>query len=296
MNARALLVAAILPILIQGADLKIDHVTVAGMNLDKMEKQLASVGLHTESGGPHTNHATQMAISSFPDGSYIELIAPQQNYDAAALGAHQWGKFIQGDAGPCAWAVRPKFFDAEVARIRAAGVPVKLVGGGRTRPDGTALKWQTADVAGAGVGVFLPFLIRDETPRQNRAFPGGKPANRDQSGILRVVIAVSKLSDALERFGLAYSDAARPLRQVDRKFGAELAWIADSPVVFAAPLGSDSWVAERIAKFGEGPIAFVLSGKNKSKESVWGTSQWFGRDLTWFDPRKLGDWWLGVQE
>jgi hypothetical protein len=289
MNLRALFL--LIPVLAVGADLKIDHVTVAGKSLAVMEQQLATAGVHFESGGPHTNHATEMAIASFPDGSYIELIAPQANYDPAALAAHHWSKFIEGDAGPCAWAVRPASFDAEVARIRGEGFPVKVVEGGRTRPDGVPLKWKTGDLEGS----MFPFLITDETPRQNRAFPTGKPSNRDEAGILRVVIAVSKLSDALDRFRLVYPDAPRALRQVDQKFGAALAWIADSPVIFAAPLGADSWVAERIEKFGEGPIAFILSGKNQEK-NAWATARWFGRDLTWFDPSKLGGWWLGVQE
>ena len=293
MDFRALLL--IIPMVAAGADLKIDHVTVAGKSLAVMEQQLAAAGLRFESGGAHTNHATEMAIASFPDGSYIELIAPQTNFDPAALAAHQWSKFMEGNDAPCAWAVRPKYFEAEVARIRAAGVPVKVMDGGRKRPDGTELKWQTADLGNAGVGAFFPFLIRDETPRPDRAFPSGKPSNRDEAGVLRVVIAVSKLADAIDRLHLAYPDVARPLRQVDRKFGAELAWIADSPIIFAAPLGSDSWVAQRIAAFGEGPIAFVLSGKNKVKNG-WETSHWFGWDLTWFDPKKLGGWWLGVQE
>jgi len=112
------------------ADLKIDHVTVAGKSLAVMEQQLSTAGLHFESGGPHTNHATETAIASFPDGSYIELIAPQANYDPAALAAHHWSKFMEGNAGPCAWAVRPTFFDGEVARIRAAGLPVKVVEAG----------------------------------------------------------------------------------------------------------------------------------------------------------------------
>jgi hypothetical protein len=290
MTLRALVL--LVPLLLTAADLKIDHVTIAGKSLSAMEQQLAAAGLHFESGGAHSNHATEMAIASFPDGSYIELIAPQANYEPAALAAHYWGKFIEGNAGPCAWAVRPKDFDAEVARIRGAGVPVKVVNGGRKRPDGTEVKWVTGHVGNGGMGTFFPFLIRDETPRQDRAFLSGKPSNRDEGGILRVVIAVAKLSDALDRFRLVYPDAARPLKQVDRKFGAELAWIADSPVVFAAPLGADSRVGERIAQFGEGPIGFVLAGKGKNKGAVVEKAQWFGRDVTWLD----SNWWIGVEE
>src|SRR5579875_1050418 len=92
------------------ADLRIDHVTVAGPDLSPMAAQLEAVGIHVEPGGPHGNQATEMSIASFPDGSYIELIARQTNFDPAMLAQHPWKPFIEGNAGPCAWAVRPRDF------------------------------------------------------------------------------------------------------------------------------------------------------------------------------------------
>ena len=289
--AALLLVSALIA---AGADLRIDHVTVAGQDLQAMQAALRKIGINVEYGGAHTNHATEMAIASFPDGSYIELIARQKNFDPAMLASHPWAKFIDGDAGPCAWAVRPKDFAAEVARLRAAGLPIEATPGGRTRPDGTALQWETAALQNEPNGGFLPFLIRDITPREKRAQPSGKPANRDETGLLRVIIAVNKIPDAFDRFRAAYPDAGKPLKQVDVHFGAELAWIPDSPVIFAAPLGSSSWVAERIEKFGEGPCAFVLSSKKSVKADWKVESRWFGRDLKWFDAAQLG-WRLGVE-
>ncbi len=86
----------------------IDHVTVAGKDLKAMTEALRKVtGITAEYGGPHSNHATEMALASFPDGSYLELIAIQPNADPAALAAHYWHKFLEADGGPCAWAIRP---------------------------------------------------------------------------------------------------------------------------------------------------------------------------------------------
>src|SRR5271169_4120983 len=92
--------------LLGAAELTIDHVTVAGTDLKQMQARLAAFGIPSEYGGPHSNHATQMAQISFPDGSYLELIALQANPDAKAVEAHYWSKQIRGDAGPTAWAVR----------------------------------------------------------------------------------------------------------------------------------------------------------------------------------------------
>ena len=58
--------------------MKIDHVTVAGSRIDDMRHAFSSAtGIPTEYGGPHANHLTEMALASFPDGSYIELMGIQ---------------------------------------------------------------------------------------------------------------------------------------------------------------------------------------------------------------------------
>jgi hypothetical protein len=105
---RCFFLLAIAPALLAAAELRIDHVTVAGSNLKKMQADLASVGLASVYGGPHSNHATEMAMVSFPDGSYLELMAPLANADPQALDTQPWATFLKGSAGPCAWAVREK--------------------------------------------------------------------------------------------------------------------------------------------------------------------------------------------
>ena len=276
------------------AQFNIDHVTVAGRDLKTMEAALAAVGIPGEYGGPHANHATEMALTSFPDGSYLELIALQPNADPQAVAAHDWGKQMENQAGPCAWAVRVKDFDAEVKRLREAGVTVGApVRGGRARPDGTRLEWETAQVGEEPSGTFFPFLIRDLTPRQNRAFPKGKPTTRDFNGVGTVVIAVRDLEGAIRRYHQAWS-VPPPIKQVDAAFGAQLALLGGVPVILAAPLNGQSWLVDRLAKFGEGPCAFVLSARRTGPYKPAARTRWFGMDLSWLDPEKLG-WRLGFE-
>ncbi len=259
-----------------------------------MQARLAAVGIASEYGGPHSNHATEMALTSFPDGSYLELIAIQPNADSKAVAAHAWSKLMQGDAGPCAWAVRVKDVAAEVERLKAAGVPVgQPMRSGRARPDGVRLDWETAQVGQEPNGTFFPFLIRDFTPRKQRAWPAGKPSTKDFSGITRVVIAVRDLDEAVKRYQQAYG-LTRPIKQVDRAFGAHLAVVGAGPVVLAAPLTADSWIAARIEQFGEGPCAFVLGVRKAGRYKAAMTTRWFGADISWFDPEKLG-WRLGFE-
>jgi catechol 2,3-dioxygenase-like lactoylglutathione lyase family enzyme len=279
---------------LSAANLTVDHVSVAGTDLQQMQARLAALGIPTEYGGPHSNGATQMAIASFPDGSYLELIAPQQNPDQKALTAHYWSKQMLGDAGPTAWAARASDLAAEAGRLRSAGIAVTSPSrSGRKRPDGTVLDWETVQVGAEPNGTFFPFLIHDFTPRDARAFPRGQPSTKDFSGVKLVVIAVRDLKASIARYRQAFGLPA-PAEQTDSSFGARLASFAGTPVVLAAPVVPRSWLAERIERFGEGPCAFVLGSAEGHPRAV-SKSRWFGADVSWFDPEKLG-WRLGVEK
>jgi hypothetical protein len=295
---RCVLPWGLLPALLCAADSRIDHVTIAGSDLKQMQAELASVGIPSVYGGAHSNHATEMALVSFPDGSYLELMGIQPHAEAAAVAGHVWAKFLQENAGPCAWAMRDKNLAAEVSRLKAAGVAVSApVASGRTRPDGVRLEWETSDVGGETRGTFFPFLIEDRTPREQRAFPSRKPVTREFRGVARVVIAVRNLDDAIARYRQAYG-LPRPIKQVDREFGGYLALLGNLPVVLAQPLNGGSPLAERIERYGEGPCAFVLAAVNperfKAQAQAKTQTRWFGAEISWFDQEKLG-WRLGFE-
>jgi len=281
MMLRFLWLAIAFPLMAQ--QFHIDHVTVAGRNVDAMRKALETAGIPSEYGGPHSNHATEMALASFPDGSYLELIAIQPKADPAALAAHYWHRFMEADAGPCAWAIRPADLSAEVERLRKAGISVTDPRrAGRERPDGVELDWETAQV-GPTNGGFFPFMIRDFTPRANRAFPSGKPTTSDFTGVVKVVIGVRDLDDAIARYRQAYGLPA-PERQDDAAFGAKLASFPGTPVVLATPISPRSWLSDRLDRFGDAPCAFVLGNKRPTT---------FDK-ISWVDSDELG-WHLGIE-
>lgn len=293
------IIALLLSASLGAAELTVDHVSVAGRDLKQMQARLAALGIPSEFGGPHSNHATQMALTGFPDGSYLELIALQDKPDEKAVAAHYWSRQIRGNAGPAAWAVRATDTEAEVKRLRAAGITVTLQRSGRERPDGTRLEWEAAPVGPGANGVFFPFLIHDFTPREARAFPKGRPATRDFSGVKRVVIAVRNLKASVARYRQAYA-LPEPLQQEDAAFGARLAWFKGTPVVLAEPSDTQSWVARRMVQFGEGPCAFVLGKREdgalrRSAYRAAVKTRWFGVPISWFDSAKLG-WHLGFED
>ena len=286
------LILAFLPAAVIAAGLQIDHVTVAGNDIQQLQAALRKVGITPVYGGPHANGTTEMALVSFPDGSYLELMAIRPGADARQIGQHVWAKFLQGNAGPCAWAVREKDIAAEVKRLQGAGIQVAAPErSGRQRTDGVRLDWETSDVGAEPRGTFFPFLIHDFTPRDQRAFPTGKPVTRDFRSIAKVVIAVHDLDEAVERYRKAYGLPA-PIKQVDKSFGAYLASVGGGPVVLAQPLTPDSWLAERLDRFGEAPCAFVLDANEPGRYRAASKTRWFGVDISWFDPGVLG-WRLG---
>lgn len=275
----------VLPFALAAADLKIDHVTVAGEHLDAMRRALTAVaGLPTEYGGPHSNHATEMALVSFPDGSYLELMGIQANPDPAAVAAHDWSKFLQGNAGPCAFAVRVTDIGAEIRQLKSSGIAVGTAeAAGRTRPDGTKLAWQTVNVGPGRRGSLFPFLIADMTPREKRAYPSGKPTTDRFGGIAKVVVGVRDLEGAIAQYRKGFQLPA-PLRQRDAKFGADLAWFEGTPIGLAQGLNDSSWLSRRVREYGDAPVAFIL-------RTAGGGDR---RSIVWADDAKLG-WRLGFE-
>jgi len=291
---RCLLPGLLLPGILMASDFHIDHVTVAGRNIRKMQAALSAIGIASVYGGPHTDGVTEMALVSFPDGSYLECIALQPGAPPNLVDHHVWAGFLRGDAGPSAWAVREPNMSAEVQRLRAAGVPVsEPQPSGRKLPDGVQLRWETSSAGTEPRGTFFPFLIHDFTPREQRAYPEGKPVTRDFRGISSVVIASRDLDAAVHRYRVAYG-LPEPTVQADPAFGARIAIMKGSPVILAQPLSGDSWLGKRLQQFGEIPCAFVLAVEGSPHWQAASASTWSGRRISWFDAEKLG-WWLGFE-
>ncbi|HEY3937318.1 MAG TPA: VOC family protein [Bryobacteraceae bacterium] len=276
-----------LPIL--AATLTIDHATVAGTHLDAMRQAFtAATGLPTEYGGRHANHATEMALTSFPDGSYLELMAIQPQADPAVVAAHVWSKFLKGNAGPCAFALRVPDIDAEAVRLKAAGIAVTTPErNGRTRPDGRRLEWETTDVGPGRRGGLFPFLIRDFTPRQNRVYLAGHPTTDRARGIAKVVIGVGNLEDAISQYRRAF-ELPTPRLQRDTEFDAKLAWFEGTPIVLAEGLSETGWLARRVREYGDAPCAFIFSVARGHAGAR--RSQWFGESISWAAPREFEGW------
>jgi hypothetical protein len=117
------------------------------------------------------------------------------------------------------------------------------------------------------------------------------PGNRDFRGIARVVLAVRNLDDSLARYRQAYG-LADAIVQPDPVFHLQLAVPSDAPIVLAQPLARDSWLASRLARFGEAPCAVLIEAGDTARATGPGESRWSDLHIRWFDSEALG-WRLG---
>ena len=100
-------------------------------------------------------------------------------------------------------------------------------------------------------------MIHDETKRELRAYPGGKPTMPTWIGIKEVYIAVRDLDFSVKRYREAF-ELAEAHKQFDPRFGGEIARLPGTPVILVN--AKSGWVADRLSRFGELPCAFGIQG------------------------------------
>ncbi len=287
-------VAQIFATAASGHSLQVDHVTICGPDLTRLQESFAALGLKSEYGGMHASGGTQMAVIGLEDGSYVELVAPARSGAATDSG---WSKLMLGNAGACAWAVGSDDVQKDVGALKSAGLPVDgPFPGGRKKPDGKMLEWQTAALGTEQAGAVLPFIIQDHTPREWRVQPSVSAKDMGLSGVRVVVLGVKELDAAIALFRKAYSWPA-PVQEEHPEFAARLAYFQGTPVILAASIGADSWLTKRLRELGESPVAFLLGGPDFEKASANATlapGKWFGLSVAWFDSEKLQGARVGV--
>jgi catechol 2,3-dioxygenase-like lactoylglutathione lyase family enzyme len=273
--------------------MNIDHVTIAGSSLEAMRESFARLGLATDYGGPHSNGITHMALLGFDDGSYIELISTLKVGQTAPW----WDRFIAGDSGPCAWAVRADDVAAEAKRIAGLGIPVRGPESmNRTRPDGQLVEWDLAYLGEGDPGLTLPFIIHDRTPRDLRVTPSASVRGSELRGVSRVVIMAKDLHQTDKLYSKVYGAWEAP-RGVDEHLPAELQTFDNLPVIVASPLDPRKPLGLRLEQYGSCPLAFLIHSTDMEKSARRFPQAYEG---SWFENRVL--WlptegelpWLGI--
>lgn len=172
----------------------LDHVVIAFHDLERAIADWKAQGYTVVRGGRHPGRTSHNALVAFEDGAYVELIAW-----AEPGPAERWYNVLtKHGEGLMDFALLPESVPRAIDEAKARGLHLDgPVDGGRVRPDGTQLRWQTARQA----TFDLPFLCGDITPRELRVPAGDarKHAN-GASGIAKVTVAVDDVDASLARY------------------------------------------------------------------------------------------------
>lgn len=233
----------------------IDHIVIVVRDLDEAIKNYTDLGFTVVPGGRHPI-GTHNALIAFEDGAYIELIAFYEgNTD------HRWWAPLQRGGGLVDFCLQTDDLPGDTAAFRAAGVriddPKPLT---RTRPDGYQLRWVLSIPRDDHRGV-APFLIQDETPREER-IPGETIHRNQVTGIDTLIVAVPDVKRVGEWYARVLGRAGSELDHADLAAQGLRFEIHPHGFEFLAPRGSvsplDPWLRSR----GASPFAATLRSRS----------------------------------
>ncbi|GIV89972.1 MAG: hypothetical protein KatS3mg055_2490 [Chloroflexus sp.] len=225
----------------------LDHVVILVEQLASAIAAYTAAGFVVAPGGEHADGATHNALISFPDGTYLELIAFRR-----PAPEHRWWRHVAAGPGLIDFALLPINTTIAVAMAADRGLMMNgPVHGGRIRPDGISLAWETAWPPSPD----LPFLCGDVTDRAYRVpdadFWGH---SNGAKGIAEVVVAVTDLVASVGRY-------AALLGVTPQAFPAEARIrLGESEIVLRSPDAGDPHVLDRLTRRGEGICAITLKG------------------------------------
>ncbi len=140
----------------------IDHVILAGTDLDALEKSFTRMGFQVTGGGEHPHLGTRNRIIIL-DESYIELLAVADP-DRASPALQS---FIAGGGGWMGYALQSSDIAAETRAMRGRGVDARgPTPGSLVAPDGSARGWRVTMIGSDDLweATFpLPFLIQHDS-------------------------------------------------------------------------------------------------------------------------------------
>lgn len=241
--------------------LGLDHVVVAVHDLDIAIANYRAAGFTVQAGGKHPGRTSHNALVVFQDGAYIELIA----WTSPAPSERWWRDLQEHGEGFVDFALLPRSTTAALAAAQARGLHT-LVGpveGGRIRPDGVPLQWQTARHQTPD----LPFLCGDITPRSLRVPEGDVRQHANGAlGIAGLDIVVDDLDAAAVRYrallgpgcvlSAPQATEAGQVRQLRFTLGS-CAFALLSPALAATPVHA---LRQRLASRGPGVMRMQLAG------------------------------------
>jgi catechol 2,3-dioxygenase-like lactoylglutathione lyase family enzyme len=238
----------------------IDHVVILINDLAAAVADYTTLGFTVTPGGEHTGGATHNALVVFADDAYLELIAFKR-----PAPEHHWYRHSALGDGLIDVALPPTAIEAALAAARERGLMIEgPFPGGRLRPDGQQVAWQT----GRASTPDLPFLCGDVSPRGLRVPEGAARTHANGvTGIAGLTVAVADLGASVSRYRALLGTAEREGTPALAPASARAAAFAlgATTITLATPADeSETALSARLASRGEGPFALALRGVDQS--------------------------------
>ena len=237
--------------------LALDHIVIAVADLDAAFADYTKLGFTVIRGGEHANGITHNVLVVFQDGAYLELIGWKRPEPG-----NRWSDIFHAHGeGFVDHALLPDNMGAIVSGAQSRGLDIAdPIPGGRNRPDGERLEWQTARSPKPDV----PFLCGDITPRRLRVQEGDVRRHANGvTGVARLTVAVNDVEVSARRYAALLGSAVP--RAEESVVGdapartASLRLANGTSVILASPLGAEGELAKAITERGEGPFSVVFA-------------------------------------
>lgn len=238
----------------------IDHIVIAGPDLDALAATFAALGFNVVGGGRHPIGSYNRLIG-LQDGAYIELLSFYEHSPE-----HYWWDAVHEKGGGLIdFCAQTDDIRADYAVFANAGVDMSpLVGLSRVRFDGYRLSWLNNEVYGEYQGL-IPFIIEDETPREERV-PKENEHDNQVTGIDRITLAAGDLGKARRIMDAALQQEAETVHDDALKAHGIVYQVGPHRLEYLTPADDSSPLQEHIALNKPVPyrIRFKTTGRKYS--------------------------------
>jgi catechol 2,3-dioxygenase-like lactoylglutathione lyase family enzyme len=232
----------------------IDHIVVVVPELEAAIKSYGELGFTVVRGGKH-NIGTHNALIAFADGSYMELIA-----FLAPVAGHPWYDAMRKTGGIVDFCAQTDDLAADVATFRRAGIAITDPNGmTRDRPDGYRLSW-VLSIPNPPFNGSVPFLIKDETPRDERV-PRERTHRNGVSGLANLVVAVADAAKVAGWYRIITGSEGTAIEHRDLDAAGTRFQLGSHQLDIVAPRGPNGPVAEFLRARTAGPYQATLKGE-----------------------------------
>jgi catechol 2,3-dioxygenase-like lactoylglutathione lyase family enzyme len=239
----------------------IDHVAIVVSELESAIASYLRAGFTVVRGGKHPI-GTHNALIAFNDGSYFELIA----FLKPKTG-HLWQKALEKGIGIVDFCMSTDDLTADIDSMRRAGAkigdPSPLT---RDRPDGYHLSWVLA-IPETPFNGQLPFLIKDDTPRDERV-PRERSHRNGATGIRTLAIAVNDPGMTSSYYARVLGRPGAPIERADLEAAGVTFTIGPNEVQLLASKTDSGRLTQWIRDHGQSPFEIVLANAEAGETAL----------------------------